>query len=58
MITYDNPYTATAHINSLDGATDEITILGEDKKGNNDKSRESLRILSFFCVMLKIWWNN
>ncbi len=54
MITYDNPYTATAHINSLDGATDEITILGEDKKGNNDKSRESLRILGFFCVMLKI----
>lgn len=34
MITYDNPYTATAHINSLDGAMDEITVLGEDKKGN------------------------
>lgn len=34
MITYDNPYTATAHINSLGGAMDEITVLGEDKKGN------------------------
>lgn len=34
MITYDNPFTVTAHINSLDGATDEITVLGEDKKGN------------------------
>lgn len=34
MITYDKPYTATAHINSLDGAMDEITVLGEDKKGN------------------------
>lgn len=34
MITYDTPFTTTAHINSLDGATDEITVLGEDKKGN------------------------
>lgn len=34
MITYDNPFTTTAHINSLNGKTDEITVLGEDKKGN------------------------
>lgn len=34
MITYEKPYTATAHINSLNGAMSEITILGEDKKGN------------------------
>ena len=34
MITYDKPYTATAHIHSLNGNMDEITVLGEDKKGN------------------------
>lgn len=33
MITYDKPYTATAHIHSLDGAMDEITVLGEDMVG-------------------------
>ena len=39
MITYDKPYTATAHIHSLDGAMDEITVLGEDKKGNRSEER-------------------
>lgn len=34
MINYDKPYTATAHIHSLDGNMGEITVLGEDKKGN------------------------
>lgn len=34
MITYEKPYTAKAHIQSLDGAIDDITVLGEDKQGN------------------------
>lgn len=34
MITYDTPFTTSAHIHSLDGAMDEITVLGEDKKGD------------------------
>ncbi len=34
MITYDKPYTTTAHINSLDGDMDEITVLEERQKGN------------------------
>ena len=34
MITYEKPYQAQAHIHSLDGAMDEITVLGEDMKGN------------------------
>lgn len=34
MITYDRPYQAQAHIHSLNGAMDEITVLGEDKQGN------------------------
>lgn len=33
MITYDKPFTVTAHIHSLDGAMGEITVLGEDKTG-------------------------
>lgn len=33
MITYEKPYTTTAHIHSLDGAMGEITVLGEDKTG-------------------------
>ena len=34
MITYEKPYQSQAHIHSLDGAMDEITVLGEDRKGN------------------------
>ena len=34
MITYDKPYTAKVHIQSLDGAMDDITVLGEDKQGD------------------------
>lgn len=34
MITYDNPYQTQAHIHSLDGAMDEITVLGEDISGS------------------------
>lgn len=34
MITYKNPYQTQAHINSLEGAMDEITVLGENKQGN------------------------
>lgn len=34
MIKYENPFTTTAHIHSLDGAMDEITVLGEDKQRN------------------------
>lgn len=34
MITYDKPYTAKAHIHSLGGAMDDITVLGEDKQGD------------------------
>ncbi len=33
MITYDKPYTTTAHIHSLNSAMGEITVLGEDKTG-------------------------
>lgn len=31
---YKKPYTAKAHIHSLNGEMDEIIILGESKKGN------------------------
>lgn len=34
MITYDRPYQTQAHIHSLNGAMDEITVLGEDMSGN------------------------
>lgn len=34
MITYKKPYQIQAHIHSLDGAMDEITVIGEDMKGN------------------------
>lgn len=34
MITYEKPYQTQAHIHSLDGAMGEITVLGEDMKGN------------------------
>lgn len=37
MITYDRPYQTQAHIHSLNGAMDEITVLGEDKQGNQPK---------------------
>ena len=33
MITHEKPYQTQAHIYSLDGAMDEITVLGEDKQG-------------------------
>ena len=34
MIAYEKPYQTQAHIHSLNGAMDEITVLGEDKQGN------------------------
>ena len=34
MITYEKPYQTQAHIHSLDGAMDEITVLGEDMSGS------------------------
>lgn len=33
MITYEKPYQTQAHIHSLGGAMDVITVLGEDKNG-------------------------
>lgn len=34
MITYEKPYKEQAHIHSLNGDMDEITVLGEDMKNN------------------------
>lgn len=34
MITYEKPYKEQAHIHSLNGDMGEITVLGEDMKGN------------------------
>ena len=34
MTTYSTPYQTKAHINSLDGQMDDITVLGEDTRGN------------------------
>jgi hypothetical protein len=34
MITYEKPYQTQAHIHSLGGAMDEITVLGEDMSGS------------------------
>jgi len=50
MITYDKPRTATAHIHSLDGAMDEITVLGEDKQG--DKTVYTVNYKGTICTAI------
>ena len=55
MITYDHPYPAKAHINSLKGEMDEITVLGEDMKGN-----QQIYIVDYKgvkCTAIFNWFN-
>lgn len=55
MITYDHPYPANAHIHSLKGAIDEITVLGEDLKGN-----QQIYIVDYKgvkCTAIFNWFN-
>ncbi len=55
MITYDKPYITTAHIHSLDGAMDEITVLGEDKKGNQPYYIVDYKGIK--CTAIFNWYN-
>ncbi len=55
MITYDKPYTTTAHIHSLGGAMGEITVLGEDKTG-----KQPYYIVNYNgvkCTAIFNWYN-
>ena len=55
MITYAKPYNTKAHINSLKGETDEITVLGEDKRGNQPVYIVDYKGIK--CTAIFNWYN-